>query len=187
MGIDSFEVTNDVVVKVIGGLYKLQKMILNPKKVQTMFIKMRDWFNDFTGDEDEAAGQFLIGKLVEAMEKNSRNQNLTETNVLMMRYGFHQAKDKNGNELFDLFELIMITFVLVERDGFHQLENDKIFTKKILQEVAAMDDEDELNEVVAEAIDRLEIRVHLATLILKEERAHQEEGKPFDITVDETW
>lgn len=54
-----------------------------------MLEKMRDWFNAFEGDEDEAAGKFLINKLVEAMELNSANTALHETNVLMLRYGFH--------------------------------------------------------------------------------------------------
>ena len=52
---------------------------------------------------------------------------MNEANVLMLRYGFFQAKDKNGGELFDIFELIMITFILCERDGFYQLEQDRSF------------------------------------------------------------
>jgi len=37
----------------------------------------------------------------------------------MMRYGFFTIKDENGQNLFSIFELMIITFVLVERDGFH--------------------------------------------------------------------
>lgn len=51
----------------------------------------------------------------------------------------------------------------------------------------AESDEDELNYVIAEAIKRIEIRVHLATLIMTEEKRRLEAGEPFDITDDETW
>lgn len=86
---NDFSVNNTSVMKVINGLFKLQKVVLNPKKIRTMLCKMRDWFNAFEGDEEEAAGQFLIKKLVEAMELNKANSELDETNVLMLRYCFH--------------------------------------------------------------------------------------------------
>jgi len=81
----------------------------------------------------------------------------------------------------------MITFLLSERDGFYQLEDDRIFMNYLLDMVAAMDDEEELEKMVGECLYRLEIRVHLATLVLKEEKEHKAAGTKFDITNDETW
>ena len=151
VSLENFAVNNDVVIKVIGGLFKLQKMILDPKKVRKLFIKLRDWFNAFKGDEAEGVSQFIINSMIEVMSREE-NQHMNEANVLMLRYGFFQAKDNNGAELFDLIELIMITFILCERDGFYQLEQDRLFITKIFQEVADCDEVSELDDLVAESL-----------------------------------
>lgn len=54
-------------------------------------------------------------------------------NVLMMRYGYHSVKDpESGEEFFDLFDLLILTFISVERDGFYQLEIDNDFSKELI-------------------------------------------------------
>lgn len=87
--------------------------------------------------------------------------------------------------MFDLFELMIISFVISERDGFNQLETDNEFSKRFLH-MSEFDEED-FNLLVAESVKRLEIRVHLASLILMEKKRVAETGQPLSITDMEHW
>ena len=57
---DDFAITTDVVLRVITGLFKLQKVLLDPKGVLKCFTKIRDWMkNTFEGDDEEGAYLYL--------------------------------------------------------------------------------------------------------------------------------
>ena len=88
---------------------------------------MKLWIDHFEGNEEEAASGFIMGKMTEAIMAASANAELDEPNVLMFRYGFHSAKNAAGEPMFDLFDLLIITFVLSDRDGLYQLEVDRDF------------------------------------------------------------
>ena len=113
-----------------------------------------------------------MGKLTEAIMAQSANNELEETNVLMMRYGFHAAKNANDQPWFDLFDLLILTFILTERDGFYQLEVDREFSRELFEigEFDLPSEDDKMFDLIASCIRRLEIRVHLTSLIMKEEK-----------------
>jgi len=50
----------------------------------------------------------------------------------MLRYGYHSVKNSTGEQEFDLFDLLILTFISAERDGFYQLEIDNDFSKKLV-------------------------------------------------------
>ena len=78
---------------------------------------------------------------------------------------------------------------MTERDGFYQLEVDREFSRELFEigEFDLPSEEDKMFELIASCVRRLEIRVHLTSLIMKEEKRYQEQGKNFDICDDETW
>ena len=115
----------------------------------------------------------------------SENSELDESNILMLRYGFHTIKNEQNENIFDLFELMIISFVISERDGFNQLETDNEFSKRFFH-MSEFEEED-FNMLVAESVKRLEIRVHLASLILMEKKRVEETGQPLSITDMEHW
>ena len=119
----------------------------------------------------------------------SANNELNETNVLMMRYGFHSAKNADDQPWFDLFDLLILTFILTERDGFYQLEVDREFSRQLFEigEFDLPSEEDKMFSLIALCVRRLEIRVHLTSLIMKEEKRILELNRNFDICDDETW
>ena len=174
-----FHVDNEVLLKTVNGLYTLQKVILDTVAIKKTILKIRDWMLTFDGDNEEGAVSYLRGTLQDTMAM-SENSKLTNANVLFLRYGFHTIKDSNGDNLFDLFDLIRITAVLTERDGFNDLEVDNEFGKRFM-EMSSLE-EDDILEFIAESVKRLEIRVHLATLIIRESKKHKAEGKEFNIT-----
>jgi hypothetical protein len=116
------------------------------------------------------------------------NQHLNEPNVLMCQYALFKAEDQSGNKEFDLWDLLRFKFLIAERDGFYELEIDREYFKHLLDLGSAEDVEPEdWEEFVAEANMRLQIRVHLATLVLKEEKRRKETNAAFDITDIGTW
>ena len=80
---------------------------------------------------------------------------------------------------------MILTFVVSERDGFYQLETDNEFGKRFLH-MSEFEEED-FNLLVAESVRRLEIRVHLASLILMEKKRVEANGEPLNITEEEHW
>ena len=138
----------------------------------------------FAGDNEEGAISYLRGTLTETMA-SAENSKLTNANVLFLRYGFHTIKDSKGDNLFDLFDLIRITALLTERDGFNELEVDNEFGKRFM-EMSSLE-EDDMLVFIAESVKRLEVRVHLATLVIRESKKHKAEGKEFNITDDNVW
>ena len=103
----------------------------------------------------------------------------------MLRYGYHSVKNSAGEQEFDLFDLLILTFISAERDGFYQLEIDNDFSKKLVQ-IGEYED-DEMYELIAECINRLEIRVHLTSLIMVEEKRVTDLGQEFNICDDDIW
>ena len=182
---ENFTITSEVVMKNIKGLFTLQKVLLNPKKVKDTIFKLKAWFDSFTGNEEEAAVSYLVGKLVESIASTSGNSVIEEANVLMLRNGYHSAKNEAGESRFDLFDLIILTFISAERDGFYQLEVDNHFGKELF-ELGEYED-DQIYDLIAVCIKRLEIRVHLSSLIMMEEKRLTGLGQKFDICIDETW
>ena len=74
-----FHINSESVMKCINALSKLQKVLLAPNKVKETIFKLKKWYDSFEGNEEEAAGAFLMGKLVEAfMSASSANSDLTE-------------------------------------------------------------------------------------------------------------
>ena len=61
---------------------------------------------------------------------------------------------------------MIISFVISERDGFNQLETGNEYSKRFFH-MSEFEEED-FNMLVAESVKRLEIRVHLASLMLME-------------------
>lgn len=184
INIEDFEVNHGIVMKVVKGFYKIHKLLLDPKRVKKTFVKLQSWFDSFEGNDEEGAIAYVNNEIVKVMGREA-NSHLTEPNILMMRYVFFTINNKNGEKLFDILELMILTMAISERDGFYQFEIDNDFMKIVYQ--LADSDEDELNEVIAQAIIRLEIRTHLATLIMTDEKRKLEQGQPFDITDDATW
>ena len=185
--IQDFHVNNEVVMKSILGLFKMQKVILDPHRVKACFTKLRGWFQRFEGNDEEAASAFILKQLVDALNNNQGlNATVTEINILMCRYAFHKAKAEDGEtQLLDMFELMIIMWVSVERDGFNQLEQDKEYSQRLFELAEDEFDDGEMNEMVAEAVVRLEIRVHLASLIMKEEERLN--PKHLDVVNEDVW
>ena len=86
----------------------------------------------------------------------------------------------------DLFDLIRLTFLFCQRENFHKLAVDSDYLQKFYT-IGAIEDDAEMRLHIAEAVQRLERRVHLATLIIKEEERRKTKNLPFDITDDLTW
>lgn len=61
-----FHINSEVVMRAINSLFKLQKVLLDPIRVKTTIFKLKKWYDAFTGNEEEAAGAYLVKKLVEA-------------------------------------------------------------------------------------------------------------------------
>lgn len=114
-----FEVDTPTVLKTVGSLFKLQKVLIDPKTVKKTFFKLRDWFNTFEGDEEDGAMGYVNKKLVEAMSSHAENAKVSESNVLLIRYAFSTIKNANGEAYFSLFELLILVFCCIDRDGFH--------------------------------------------------------------------
>ena len=66
------------------------------------------------------------------MEEVLKNQHVEEANVLIMRTAFANAKDKNKKAVFSLFDCILVSVLLTERDNFNDLEPDEEFSNKFL-------------------------------------------------------
>ena len=124
--------------------------------------------------------------MLEALQMPA-NQHLIEANVLMCQYALFKAEDETG-KIFDLWDLMRFKYLLMERDGFYELEIDREYFKHMMN-LASEDDieADDWNEFVAEAKMRLEIRTHLATLVLKEEKRRKDSNQAFDICDEATW
>ena len=82
------------------------------------YKKLQHWFDSFEGNDEEGAHAYVNNEIVKVMSRPA-NAHLTEPNVLMLRYVFFTIKDKNGDRLFDMFELIILMMSVVERDGFY--------------------------------------------------------------------
>ena len=180
-----FHINSEIVMKTVKGLFSFQKILLSDKKIKETIFKVKEWFDHFTGNEEEAAMGYLMTKITEAVMSASSNAGVSEVNVLMLRYAFHSAKNEAGENWFDLFDLLILTFLFAERDGFYQLEVDNEFWKRLM-EIGEFE-EDHMYEFIAEAKHRLEIRVHLASLILKEQKRVTELGRDFNICDDDIW
>ena len=149
--------------------------------------RLKAWFDHFEGNEEEAASGYLLSKMKEAILSASANSELDEPNVLMFRFGLATATDKAGKPYFDLFDLLILTFIMTDRDGLYQLEVDRDFSQKLF-EIGDFDlpnEDDRMFALIAESIRRLEIRVHLASLIMKEEKRVKDLGREFNICADE--
>ena len=129
---DDFLITNEVVFRVVGGLFRLQKVLLDPKRIKKCVSKLQKWMQSFTGDDEEGVFQYLQKAMIDAFDNHAENLGLTETNALIFRYAFFTINDENQETLFDLFELLILTFVLTEQDGFNQLEVDREFWLELL-------------------------------------------------------
>lgn len=91
---EDFLVNDEVVLKVINGLFRLQKIIIDPQRVKRTLLKVRDWLHSFEGDDAEGGAQYLVNKMVEAFTKCQQNSEVDEANILMLRYGFHTIKNE---------------------------------------------------------------------------------------------
>lgn len=78
-------------MKAIKGLFKLQKVLVTPRKVKETLYRLKAWFDAFEGNEEEAASGYLLNKLKESILSASANSELDEPNVLMFRYGLSTA------------------------------------------------------------------------------------------------
>ena len=172
-------------LKSIKGLFKLQKLLLDAARIKKTIEKVKVWFDHFDGNEEEAAASYITTNLTKAMLAGSVNNEIKEENILMFRYCFHSAKNEAGEHWFDLFDLMIISFILSERDGFYQLEVDYEFLKRFM--TLGIMEEDDLFELIAECKYRLEIRVHLTSLIMCEEKRVKELNRDFNICDDDTW
>ena len=182
-----FHISNETVMKTIRGLFKLQKVLVSPKKVKETLYRLKAWFDNFTGNEEEAASGYLLAKMKESVLSASANSELDEPNVLMFRYGLSTAVDSADKPFFDLFDLLILTFIMTDRDGLYQLEVDRDFSQRMF-EIGDFDlpnEDDRMFALIAESIRRLEIRVHLASLIMKEEKRVKDLGREFNICNDE--
>ena len=63
---EDFHVNDEVVFKVINGLFRLQKIIIDPQRVKRTLLKVRDWLHTFEGDDAEGGAAYLVNKMVEA-------------------------------------------------------------------------------------------------------------------------
>ena len=61
---EDFLVNDEVVLKVINGLFRLQKVIIDPKRVKSTLLKVRDWLHSFEGDDAEGGASYLVNKMV---------------------------------------------------------------------------------------------------------------------------
>ena len=140
----------------------------------------------FSGNNEEGATNFFQNSMLEALEMPA-NKHLVEANVLMLQFALFKAEDETG-KIFDLWDMMRFKYLLMERDGFYELEIDREYFKYMM-DLASEDDIDanDWNEFVAEANMRLQIRVHLATLVLKEEKRRKETNQDFDICDEATW
>ena len=123
----------------------------------------------------------------ESILSASANAEIDEPNVLMFRYGLSTAVDSAGKASFDLFDLLILTFIMTDRDGLYQLEVDREFSQRMF-EIGDFDlpnEDDRMFGLIAESVRRLEIRVHLASLIMKEEKRVKDLGREFNICSDE--
>ena len=182
-----FQINNDTVMKAVRGLFRLQKVLVSAKKVKETMYRLKTWFDAFEGNEEEAASGYLLTKMKESILNASANNALDEPNVLMFRYGLSTAVDSTGKPSFDLFDLIILTFIMSDRDGLYQLEVDRDFSQRLF-EIGDFDlpnEDDRMFALIAESIRRLEIRVHLASLILKEEKRVKDLGRDFNICSNE--
>lgn len=50
-----------------------------------------------------------------------------------MRTAFANAKDKKNKAVFSLFDCILVSVLLTERDSFNDLEPDEEFSNQFLQ------------------------------------------------------
>ena len=137
------------------------------KNIKSAFSKLKQWFDAFEGNEEEA-GVAYITKKVAAVMDDPENNDVTEMNVLMFKYVFISAKGEDDSPLFNLYELMIIYLSLTERDGFYQLETDVEFCQRIFG--IGEYDQEQLDLMFAEVKHRLEIRVHLSSLIMMEEK-----------------
>ena len=91
---EDFHVNDEVVFKVINGLFRLQKIMIDPQRVKRTLLKVRDWLHSFEGDDAEGGAAFLVNKTVEAFTMSQQNSEVDEANILMLRYGFHTIKNE---------------------------------------------------------------------------------------------
>lgn len=91
---EDFHVNDEVVFKVINGLFRLQKIIIDPQRVKRTLLKVRDWLHTFEGDDAEGGAAYLVNKMVEAFTMSKENSGVDESNILMLRYGFHTIKNE---------------------------------------------------------------------------------------------
>lgn len=171
--VEDFSINHEVVMKNVRSVFLLQKKLLNMEDFKATMTKLRHWMHSFKGNNEEGILRFFVGNISDVMSK-PQNAHLTEQNALMMRYVFLMAKDEAGEQIFDLFDLLRIMWLLVERDGYNELEIDNEYFKELINLSEIDHDEETFKEIIAEGILRLQIRLHLATLILKEEKRRKE-------------
>ena len=108
-------------MKNVRALFKLQKTLMNVAEVKKTILRFKNWTNTFTGNEEEGLSTFLNQQLTQVMSR-PENQHLDESNALMIQYVLAQAKTETGEPVFDLFDLLRFKWLVVERDGYYQLE-----------------------------------------------------------------
>lgn len=162
---DDYEVKHDLIIRASDGLYRLQKLILDANLVRRTIQRYRDWVQSFVGNNEEGASTFIMETIKTTMS-NQNSHLMHSMNTLMFRYAMLKAVDRNGEKIFDFFDLLRFTFLCADREGYNTLELDNEFVKRLLS--LGDSDEDEFNEMVSWSLKRLEIRVHLATLVKKE-------------------
>jgi len=125
------EITDENVIRFCHAFVLLQKKLVNEQTLKTLFEKIiAHKAANKDGDDEEAFAKEINDQVMGKLQEHS--ECIEEVNALVLRWAFFGIKNKSGQPLFDLFELLLIGMLLVERDAVNTLEADENFIKSFI-------------------------------------------------------
>ena len=116
------------------------------------------------------------------------NSNVSELNILMIRFGFSQIKDSSGQPLFNIFELLQLMFLASERDGFYQLEVDFDFVRQLMHCPEPNEDDGiRFNLFLEECVTRQVVCLDLAMMVVSQADTLSKANQELDICNTAIW
>ena len=105
-------------------------MIMKKELIENTVKKLSNWIETAPGQNDEEAANLFFLNQILAVLNDKDNDLIDELNVLIIRLALFRIKDHKTNEqVFNFWEVTVLTMACLSQDEMNQLELDNEFMK----------------------------------------------------------